>query len=315
MRIPLSKLKTQFLEHLEIEKNRSKLTIRNYDLYLARFIEFAKRHGIHTPEKINLDLVRNYRLRLNRQTDLQGHELKAATQNYHVIALRSFLKYLSRRDIPTLTAEKIELSRTPGRQVEFLETDDLKKLLSAPQSEKKHILALRDRAILELLFSTGLRVAELASLKRGQINLKKEEFPIRGKGNKLRIVFLSKSARETIKNYLEKRRDNSPALFIKHNRSKIDITDTRPLTPRSIQRLIKKYALISGISTKISPHTLRHTMATDLLAAGADLRSVQEILGHSSITTTQVYTHITNRRLREIYRKYHGKSLKHTVST
>ncbi|MDP3740747.1 MAG: tyrosine-type recombinase/integrase [bacterium] len=303
----LSKLKTQFLEYLEVERNRSKLTIRNYDLYLSRFIAFAKSKGAATPQKITIDLVRNYRLWLNRQTDMRGRELMAVTQNYHMIAIRSFLKYLAKRDIQTLAAEKIELSRTPQRQVEFLESDDLEKLLAAPDGEKNELLRLRDKAILELLFSTGLRVAELASLKRTQVNLKKEEFSIRGKGGKLRIVFLSEPAREAIKNYLAKRPDNSPALFVRENPHKEDITDTKALTPRSVQRLIKKYAALSGVSTKITPHTLRHTMATDLLANGADLRSVQEILGHSSITTTQVYTHVTNKRLKEVYRKYHGR--------
>lgn len=306
MQTRLSKLKTQFLDYLEIEKNRSKLTLRNYDLYLSRFLEFARHRGISDPAKLTLDLVRNFRLWLNRQKDHRGHELKLITQNYHIIALRSFLKYLAKRDIKTLSAEKLELAKSPARQVEFLESDDLEKLMTAPEFEKNELLRLRGLAILELLFSTGLRVAELASLKHTQVNLKKEEFTVRGKGDKLRIVFLSPTARDALKKYLEKRTDNSEALFTRHNRE-IDITDAAPLTCRSIQRLIKKYAILAGISTHVTPHTLRHTMATDLLASGADLRSVQEILGHASVTTTQIYTHITNRRLREVYRKYHGK--------
>lgn len=313
--ISLLKLKTEFLEHLEIEKNRSKLTLRNYDLYLSRFLEFAKKHGVTNPQNLSLDLVRSFRLWLNRQKDRHGHELKLVTQNYHIIALRSFLKYLAKRDIKTLAAEKLELAKTPARQVEFLESDDLEKLLSAPNRfEENESICLRDLAILELLFSTGLRVAELANLKGSQVNLRKEEFTIRGKGDKLRIVFLSPSAREALKKYLEKRQDNSPALFVRHNRE-IGINDNAPLSTRSIQRLIKKYAMLSGISSKVTPHTLRHTMATDLLMAGADLRSVQEILGHASITTTQIYTHITNRRLKEIYKKYHGKFRKSDIST
>lgn len=312
----LSKLKTQFLEYLEIEKNRSKLTLRNYDLYLSRFIEFAKARGVRNAEKISLDLVRNFRLRLNRMKDQTGTELKLATQNYHIIALRSFLKYLAKQDIKTLTAEKIELMKIPARQVEFLEASDLEKLLEAPSQEHRKILSLRDRAILELLFSTGLRVAELVGLKRQSINLKKDEFTIRGKGNKLRIVFLSDRARVALKKYLEKRTDNSLALFVRHNREAVaGIIDEKPLTARSVQRLLKKYSLLGGVSPKITPHTLRHTMATDLLEAGADLRSVQEILGHASITTTQIYTHITNRRLKEIHHKFHGRSIKKAVST
>ncbi|MBI4050814.1 MAG: tyrosine-type recombinase/integrase [Candidatus Doudnabacteria bacterium] len=303
----LYRLKQDFLQYLEIEKNRSKLTIRNYDLYLARFIEFAKRQAVSKPEDLDLDLVRSFRLWLNRQKDQHGRELKLITQNYHIIALRSFLKYLAKRDIKTLAAEKLELAKIPARQVEFLESDDLDKLLEAPRHEESELIRFRDKAILETLFSTGLRVAELTSLKRAGVNLKKDEFPVRGKGGKIRIVFLSGSAKEALKNYLAKRTDNSPALFIRHNQKEMDIANNEPLTPRSIQRIIKKYALLSGVSPHITPHTLRHTMATDLLTAGADLRSVQEILGHASITTTQIYTHITNRRLREVYRKYHGK--------
>ncbi len=309
----LAKLKTQFLEHLEIEKNRSRLTIRNYDLYLSRFLDFAKKRSATKPSDLTLDLVRNFRLWLNRQRDQQGRELKLVTQNYHIIALRSFLKYLSKRDIKALSAEKLELGKTPSRQVEFLEADDLEKLLRAPEKEKTEIMRLRDKAILELLFSTGLRVAELTALKRRQINLKKDEFAVRGKGDKLRIVFLSPAARGALQKYLSARTDNSEAMFVRHNHP-LAIDDNSPLTSRSIERLVKKYALLAGVSNKITPHTLRHTMATDLLAAGADLRSVQEILGHASITTTQIYTHVTNRRLKEIHRKYHGRFRKNAPS-
>lgn len=305
---PLQKLKTQFLQYLEIEKNRSLLTIRNYDGYLSRFLAFAQEHGVSAPQGLNSDLVRSFRLWLNRQHTKTGKDLKMVTQNYYVIALRSFLKYLAKQDIKTLAAEKLELPKIPMRQVEFLENDDLRKLLAAPNKETEELASLRGRAILELLFSTGLRVQELVNLKRSEINLKKDSFPIRGKGNKLRIVFLSLRAKQALDAYLKKRQDNSPALFIKHNKN-LKILDQSPLTARSIQRLIKKYAVLAGVSTKITPHTLRHTMATDLLTAGADLRSVQELLGHSSIVTTQVYTHITNKRLQEIHQKYHGKSI------
>lgn len=303
----LQKLKTDFLEHLEIEKNRSRLTIRNYDLYLSRFLDFAQKRGASSPASLDLDLVRNFRLWLNRLRDPKtGRELKLVTQNYHIIALRSFLKYLAKRDIKSIAAEKLELPKTPSRQVVFLENDDLEKLLRAPRQEKNELVRARDQAILELLFSTGLRVHELSSLKREQVNLKKDEFAVRGKGDKLRIVFLSARAKDALKKYLGQRTDNSPALFIRQKRE-MKIDDNAPLTPRTIQRLIKKYAKLAGVSVHITPHTLRHTMATDLLAAGADLRAVQEILGHSSITTTQIYTHITNRHLKEIYQKYHGR--------
>lgn len=302
----LERLKTEFLEYLEVERNRSRLTIWNYDLYLSRFIGFAQSNGINKPPDIDLDLVRKFRLWLNRQKDSHGKNLKLVTQNYHIIALRSFLKYLAKRDIKTLPAEKIELPRTPSRQVAFLEILDLEKILNAPEKEKHELLRFRDKAILEVLFSTGLRVAELADLKRKQLNLDKEEFAVKGKGDKIRTVFLSDRARLAVRQYLAKRSDNSPALFVRHNR-KTGILDDKPLTPRSIQRLIKKYAVLAGVTVHVTPHTLRHTMATDLLTAGADLRSVQEILGHSSIVTTQIYTHITNKRLREIHKKYHGR--------
>ena len=304
--LELNKLKKQFLEYLEIEKNRSRLTVRDYNHYLSRLIDFAKKRSVSSPAGIDYDLVRQYRLWLNRFQDQHGRELKLVTQNYHVIALRSFLKYLARRDIKTLAAERIELAKPPARQVEFLENDDLEKLLHAPNREKNELNRLRDAAILELLFSTGLRISELCALKRSDVNLKKEEFAVRGKGDKFRIVFLSPAARESVKKYLDERPDNSPALFVRHNRN-LSIDDNAPLTPRSVQRLIKKYARLAGISHHITPHTLRHTMATDLLAAGADLRSVQEILGHSSITTTQIYTHFTNKRLKEIHKTFHGR--------
>ena len=305
----LLKLKTEFLEHLEIEKNRSKLTLRSYNHYLSRFLAFAENQGATNPASLDLDLVRRYRLRLNRLKDKFGREMKLATQNYHIIALRSFLKYLAKRDVKTIAAEKIELASIPARQVEFLESGDFEKLLKGPDKEREELPRLRGKAILELLFSTGLRVQELVNLKRNQIDLKKDEVPVRGKGGKLRIVFLSDAAKAALKNYLASRRDNSEALFTRQprNADKTDILEDAPLTARSVQRLVKKYALLTGISPHVTPHTLRHSMATDLLTAGADLRSVQEILGHSSIVTTQIYTHITNKRLKEVHKKYHGR--------
>ena len=303
----INSLITNYLEHLEIEKNRSKKTIENYGRYLKRFINWSK---IEKPDKINLEIVRKYRIFLNRFQNEKKETLKKNTQNYHLIALRSFLKYLAKRDIKTLAAEKIELGKTSVRQVDFLESDDLNRLLEAPN--KENLISLRDRAILELFFSTGLRVSELSKLNRKDINLKKDEFTVRGKGDKLRIVFLSERAKTALKNYLNKRTDLDETLFIRNDRVyqkiKKDEQKSFRLTPRSIQRIVKKYALAAGIAKKVTPHTIRHSYATDLLMAGADIRSVQTMLGHSSITTTQIYTHITDKRLKEIYKNYHGKS-------
>jgi site-specific recombinase XerD len=310
---------TNYLEYLEIEKNRSKKTIENYDRYLKRFINWSK---IEKPDKINLEAVRKYRIFLNRFQNEKKETLKKNTQNYHLIALRSFLKYLAKQDIKTLAAEKIELGKTSVRQVEFLEPDELDRLLEA--SSKRNLIGLRDRAILELFFSTGLRVSELSKLNRKDINLKKDEFTVRGKGDKLRIVFLSEQAKSALKNYLDKRTDLDKELFIRIDRASPlsfprrrestiktkyeESQESFRLTPRSIQRIVKKYALAAGITKKVTPHTIRHSYATDLLAAGADIRSVQTMLGHSSITTTQIYTHITDKKLKETYKSYHGKS-------
>lgn len=311
----LQKYITEFLEYLEIEKNRSQKTIQNYDFYLKRFLGWS---GAKKPSDITDDAIRKFRLHLNRLENPRGGELKKSTQNYHVIALRSFLKYLSKRDVRTLTAEKIELAKIPERQVEFLDRNDLERMLAAPLDEagahppsngsdpNPTILRLRDKAILELLFSTGLRVSECASLTIRNVNLERDEFTVRGKGQKLRIVFLSKQATYWLKEYLERRSDISPFLFVSHDRAKKAREET-PLTPRSIQRLVNRYARKAGITKHVTPHTMRHSFATDLLLNGADIRSVQSMLGHSSITTTQIYTHITNQRLRDIYSQYHDK--------
>lgn len=300
-------LKTEFLEYCEIEKNRSQLTVRNYDHYLSRFLSWSK---IKDPKEITLDLVRHFRLYLNRLTNNKGKPLKKVTQNYHIIALRAFLKYLAKRDIKTLASEKIELAKVPNRTVEFLEDDELEKLLSSPDTSTKQ--GIRDRAILELFFSTGLRVSELSSLTRNQVNLKKDEFTVRGKGDKPRVVFLSDSAKFWLKKYLESRQDNLKPLFINCARAKnkeIDL-ETKRLTPRSIQRIVKKYAILAGINKKVTPHILRHTFGTDLMRAGADIRSVQAMLGHSNISTTQIYTHVTDKHLGEVYKAFHGKRRK-----
>lgn len=292
-------LLTQYLEYLEIEKNRSQKTLENYDHYLKRFLNFSK---ISSPDQIDLELVRKYRIYLNRITDENGKTLSKLTQNYHTIALRSFLKYLAKRDIKTLSAEKIELAKNPAREVVFLNPDELKRLLSAP--EGNDIATLRDRAILETLFSTGLRVSELCSLNRDSVNIQNGEFSVVGKGNKLRIVFLSDTAKEALKNYLKERTDIEKALFVRHAKSD---KESLRLSERSVQRLIKKYAVKAGIVKKVSPHKLRHSFATDLLQNGADIRSVQSMLGHSSITTTQIYTHYTDKQLKEVHRKFHSK--------
>lgn len=298
----LSNLITQFLEYLEIERNRSAKTVRNYKFYLKRFNEWM---GNASPSAITQEKVRQYRLWLNRFADEHGRTLKKNTQNYHLIALRAFLKYLAKRDIKTMSAEKIELGKMPERIVDFLEGSDLERILEAPTlAETPEIIKKRDKAILEMLFSTGLRVSELANLKKEQVNLKKEEFTVRGKGDKPRVVFLSNQAKFWVKQYLEARQDVSPFLFVSHDRAH---ESESALTPRSVERLVKKYSKIAGITKKVTPHTMRHSYATDLLMNGADIRSVQAMLGHSSITTTQIYTHITNQQLRDVHKSFHGR--------
>lgn len=318
----LSKLLREFLEHLEIEKNRSLKTIQNYEFYLGRFVEWL---GDKHPDDITADKIREYRLWLNRLIDVHGDPLKKNTQNYHLIALRSFLKYLSKRDIKTLPAEKIELMKMPDREVSFLDNSDLNRILEAPlkdttDSENKNSTRIkyRDKALLEMLFSTGLRVSEMTNLKRDSVNLKKDEFTVLGKGRKSRVVFLSEQAKYWLKKYLETRGDINPYLFVSHDKrtgrgtqvtvkgKKMDSVE-EPLTPRSVQRTVQKYARAAGITKAVTPHTLRHSYATDLLQNGADIRSVQAMLGHSSITTTQIYTHITDRELLNIHKKFHGK--------
>lgn len=317
MPTPVEELKTEFLEYLEIEKNRSTKTVSNYDFYLRRFFEQS---GVKRVSDITLPRVKKFRLWLNRLENPKqpGEGLSKRTQNYHMIALRTFLKYLSKMDIAALAPEKIELAKEPDREVEFLEIDELERLLAAPfrdtkgrKIEQPSVVQLRDKAILELLFSTGLRVSEAANLRIDGVNLKKDEFTVRGKGSKLRVVFLSDAAKKWIKAYLDKRTDASIFLFISHDRARGKgqrESEDKPLSPRSIERMVQKYAKQAGIAKKVTPHTVRHTYATDLLQNGADIRSVQAMLGHSSITTTQIYTHITDKRLKETHKKYHGKS-------
>ncbi|MBW6440685.1 tyrosine-type recombinase/integrase [Patescibacteria group bacterium] len=301
----LRTLKNEFLEYLEIERNRSQLTIRNYDHYLCSFLNWSK---LAHPAQITAEIVRKYRLYLNRYKDDKEKGLKKVTQDYYVIALRGFLKYLAKRDIETLSGEKIELGKSHEREVEFLETEEVMRLIEAVSGNK--ISDLRDRAILELLFSTGLRVSEISNLDCENVNLKSGEFSVRGKGEKIRLVFISESAKNAIKKYLSKRKDVDPALFINIKKPKnVDGKKEKQmrLTPRSIQRIVRKYAIRAGIVKRVTPHTLRHSFATDLLVNGADIRSVQSLLGHSSITTTQIYTHITNKHLKDIHTKFHSK--------
>ncbi|MEW5907901.1 MAG: site-specific tyrosine recombinase/integron integrase [Patescibacteria group bacterium] len=295
----LKKLHREFLEYLEIEKGRSLKTIENYDRYLKGFLDFAQ---ISNPDQINDEIIRQFRLGLNRKN------LKRKTQNYYLIALRVFLKYLAKRGIKSLVPERIELAKIPQRELDLITEEELEHLLDSPRDN--NLKNLRDKAILELLFSTGLRVSELCSLNREHIeNSKSGEISVRGKGEKIRVVFLSDRAKQSLKNYLEKRRDVEEALFIRISNLQSPISNLR-LTPRSIERIVKYYAIKAGISKKVTPHVIRHSFATDLLQAGADLRSVQSLLGHSNITTTQIYTHITDRQLREIHKAFHGKRRK-----
>lgn len=300
-------LKTDFLEYLEIEKNRSQKTIENYSRYLDRFFWFAK---ISNPQEITKELVRKYRVFLARSKNEKNKELKKQTQNYYIIALRQFLRYLTKQDIVSLSAEKIDLAKNSQRDIEFLDEKELTRLLNAPtiNSDKNSLSEIRDKAILETLFCTGLRVSELCSLNRDFINQESEEFFVRGKGDKIRVVFMSEEAKKHLFNYLNARKDVDPALFIriKKNNSQKKFGDLR-LTPRTIQRIIKKYSTKAGISKKTTPHQLRHQFATDLLRNGADLRSVQSLLGHQNISTTQIYTHFTDKQLRDIHKKYHNK--------
>ncbi|HET7060456.1 MAG TPA: site-specific tyrosine recombinase/integron integrase [Candidatus Saccharimonadales bacterium] len=290
-----AKVKTEFLEYLELEQNRSQKTIENYDHYLTRLVDFA---GEIKVSDIDVEMIRKWRLWLNRLGTNTSDELGKTTQNYHLIALRSFLKYCAKRDIPALPADKVELARTRRKQVTFLNEDELKRIFAQP--DLNSINGLRDRAILELLFSSGLRVSELVGLDRDHVNLKRREFMVRGKGQKDRPIFISPEAAKWIEHYLQKRQDNMPPLFVRYS-GKLK----NRLTARSVQRLVARYALLAGITKHVSPHTLRHSFATDLLMNGADLRSVQAMLGHSNIATTQIYTHVTDPHLKSVHEKFH----------
>ena len=315
----LKKLKTQFLEYIEIEKGRALRTVENYDHYLTRFIDFLKDDD---PANITDDKMREFRLWLNRQSNFswksrnnlpQKNEdndknLSKKTQNYYLIAIRAFLKYLAKRDIKSYPAERIELAKVGERQLDLITNDELVRLLDAPtkvktENKDQELKVLRDKAILELLFSTGLRVSELCAL-RNDISLKLNELSVRGKGGKVRVVFISDEARDATEKYLAKKSDMGEALFtrIGNEKTKSDFLDRR-----SVERIVKHYATLAGISKKVTPHVLRHMFATDLLGNGADIRSVQALLGHSSIITTQIYTHVTDKHLHDVHKKFHNK--------
>lgn len=303
----LLELIAEFLEYLEIEKNCSKLTIRDYRHYLQIFNDwFVDTMPDKNISELDLSIVRKYRVHLANKADDRGVTLKRVTQNYYVIALRSFLRYLIKNDHKTLEPSKIDLPKTESRSLKFLERSHIEQLVKAVDLEK--IEGPRDRAILELLFSTGLRVSELVSLNRDKINLERREFGVIGKGGKARIVFISDSAAEWIQNYLNKREDLFKPLFIRYSGRVIEENggEKMRLTPRSVERMVKKYVRAARIPVDATVHTLRHSFATDLLTNGADLRSVQEMLGHKNIATTQIYTHITNKQLREVHEAFHS---------
>ncbi len=301
----IEKLKREFLEYMEIERGSSLKTVANYERYLTRFFSMM---SVASTNDITEDSIREFRLQLNRAPGVfvKGQSrstMKKNTQNYYLIALRRFLKYLMKRGITALPPDRIELAKVGVRHLDFISNDELTRLLASPNEDT--VQSLRDKAILELFFSTGLRLSELCSLNR-DLDLLKDEFSIRGKGEKVRVVFLSDSAKESIRAYLKKRTDMDEPLFVHLARRTSKESETR-LTQRSIERIVKHYAIKAGISRKVTPHVLRHSFATDLLGNGADIRSVQMMLGHANIATTQVYTHVTDKQLRDIHKKFHRK--------
>jgi site-specific recombinase XerD len=305
MATKLEQLKREFLEHIEIEKGRSLKTVENYDHYISRYLEFSKAKN---PEDIDSTSVREFRLWLNRQSmgnnRATGKTVSRKKQNYYMIALRVFLKYLTRKNIKSMSAEEIDLAKVPERHLDLISNSELTRLLQASPGDD--IKSLRDRSILELLFSTGLRVSELCSLTN-DIDFAQGEFSIRGKGGKIRVVFISDEARSTLKKYLSLRKDMSDALFVQLGSEMKDNNDIKPLARRSIERIVKQCAIKAGISKKVTPHVIRHCFATDLLSNGADIRSVQVMLGHANIATTQIYTHVTDSQLRDVHKRFHSK--------
>ncbi|MBR3253791.1 tyrosine-type recombinase/integrase [Candidatus Saccharibacteria bacterium] len=306
-------LLNDFLEHLEIESGRSKKTVNNYKLYLERFLEICSEilnKDDLKPSDITREVLRKYRLKLNRYgSENGGDDLKVITQAYHLIALRGFMKYLARREIKSLDPSLIELPHVVRKQVTFLHFDEVEDMLE--QIDLSTESGLRDRAIIELLYSGGLRVSELTALNRDSVNLERREFMVRGKGSKDRPIFISQSCADRVRDYLDARTDSLPALFLNNSRNlqAVDTSgDYRRMTPRSVERVVQKYARLAGITKHVSPHTLRHSFATDLLMNGADIRAVQSMLGHADISTTQIYTHVTDAHLRDIHEKFHSET-------
>jgi len=301
----IERLKRQFLEYLEIERGRSIKTVENYDRYLNRFFAFGK---VKTPADIREEQIREFRVYLNRQPGTkQGvrvEPMKRRTQNYYLIALRAFLKYLRKCEIKAVSPELIELAKVPERSLDLISASELNRLRAAPDTKTTE--GKRDKAILELLFSTGLRISELCGLSIDDVDLTRDEFSVRGKGDKVRVVFLSGDAKQALQTYLKARKDLDDAMFVRYGHKVNDGGELR-LQARAVQRLLKKYAAIAGITRKVTPHVIRHSFATDLLQNGADIRSVQALLGHASINTTQIYTHVTDKHLREVHQKFHGK--------
>lgn len=306
----LSTLKNDFLQYIEIEKGRSALTVRNYEHYLTRFLQFVK---VESPADITESMMREYRVYLNRHPAREAKKgqaqetLDKKTQNYHLIALRAFLKYMRKRGVQSYDPERIELAKTQQRELDLISEKELENLMSAPDTST--IGGLRDKAILELFFSTGLRVSELCSLDR-DTDLKTGEISVRGKGGKIRVVFVSGAAAIAVNAYLKNRVDIDEAMFIDHSpraHARMVKEESVRLTPRSVERVVEKYAVLAGIAKKCTPHVIRHSFATDLLYNGADLRTVQMMLGHSSIATTQIYTNVTNKFLRDQFEKFHTK--------
>ena len=297
----------RFLEHLEVEKNCSKLTIRNYQHYLEVLLNYIEKQNQKTPEVSDIDqeTIRNFRLYLSRQAGIDG-EMKIVTQGYYVIALRSFLKWLIKNDYEVMQPEKIDVPKNKDHSLKFLNSEQIERLLNQPLLSTK--VGIRDRAILELLFSTGLRVSELTRLNRDQINLNTREFGVIGKGGKARVVYISKRAVIYIDKYLKTRSDKDRPLFIRYGGKKdiINEEEKMRLTPRSIERMVKHYVRLAKLPVDATPHTLRHSMATDLLRGGANIRDIQEMLGHKNIATTQIYTHVTDAHLREVHEKFHS---------
>lgn len=303
----IDRLKREFLEYIEIEKGRAIKTIQNYDHYLSVFINHT---GVANASDITSPSVRDFRLWLNRQSSgnnrATGATMSKKTQNYYLIALRSFLKYMTKQGHKTLSADQIELAKIGERSIDIISDKELERLLNAPEIEESVEIKYRDKAILEMLFSTGLRVSELCSLTN-DIDLSRDEFSVRGKGGKVRVVFLSPAAKDALQKYFKERKDFSEALFVNVSKNKNKVDENKGLDRRSIERIVKKYATIAGITKKVTPHVIRHCFATDLLSNGADIRSVQVMLGHADISTTQIYTHVTDAKLKEVHKRFHGK--------